>query len=66
MKIVLGAGKTKYDGWTSTQETELDLLNRADFERMFNKEKPLSKYEDYDTSPGNEAFERINGKFVDC
>lgn len=39
MKIVIGAGKTRFDGWTSTQETELNLLCRADFERMFAKEK---------------------------
>lgn len=42
MKIVIGAGKTKYDGWISTQETELDLLNRADFENLFSKEKPTA------------------------
>ena len=27
MKIIVGAGKTKYDGWISTQEDELNLLN---------------------------------------
>ncbi|MBQ2823130.1 MAG: hypothetical protein IJF18_00950 [Oscillospiraceae bacterium] len=40
MKIIIGAGGTKYDGWVSTQETELNLLKRNDFERMFGKEKP--------------------------
>ena len=40
MKVVIGAGKTQYEGWINTQETELNLLNRADFERMFSKEKP--------------------------
>ena len=40
MRIIIGAGKTAYDGWISTQETELDLLNRADFERMFPLKKP--------------------------
>lgn len=35
MKIILGAGKTKIEGWTSTQESELNLLNRADFESRF-------------------------------
>ena len=40
MKVVLGAGNTSYDGWISTQETELNLLKPADFERMFSKEKP--------------------------
>ena len=42
MKVVLGAGKTKYDGWISTQETELNLLNREDFEYMFSAEKPMA------------------------
>lgn len=40
MKIVIGAGKTVFDGWISTQESELDLLNRTDFEHMFVSEKP--------------------------
>jgi predicted SAM-dependent methyltransferase len=35
MKIILGAGKTSYEGWISTQESELNLLDRNDFERMF-------------------------------
>lgn len=42
MKVVIGAGKTAFDGWISTQEDELDLLNRADFERLFGKEKPAA------------------------
>ena len=42
MKIVIGAGKTSYDGWISTQEAELNLLNRMDFERMFSAEKPTA------------------------
>ena len=40
MKIIIGAGKTSFDGWVSTQESELNLLNRADFERLFANEKP--------------------------
>lgn len=39
MRIVIGAGKTHFDGWISTQENELNLLNRADFERLFAHEK---------------------------
>lgn len=39
MKIVIGAGKTSFPGWISTQENELNLLNRADFERILNGEK---------------------------
>ena len=40
MRVIIGAGRTAYDGWISTQESELNLLNRADFEKMFGVEKP--------------------------
>ena len=36
MKIIIGAGNTTIDGWISTQETELNVLNRSDFEHIFN------------------------------
>ena len=42
MKVIIGAGKTTYDNWVSTQETELDLLKRNDFQRMFAEEKPTA------------------------
>ncbi|MBP3556013.1 MAG: hypothetical protein J6K63_10295 [Clostridia bacterium] len=42
MKIIIGAGKTVYHGWISTQENELNLLSRADFECLFSKEKPTA------------------------
>ena len=42
MKIIIGAGKTVQDGYISTQESELNLLCRDDFERMFVKEKPIA------------------------
>lgn len=42
MKIIIGAGKTEFDGWISTQETQLNLLCREDFERMFSSEKPTA------------------------
>lgn len=34
MKIIVGAGKTKYDGWVSTQENELDLLSIDQWEKL--------------------------------
>jgi len=34
MKIIIGAGKTSIDGWMSTQENELNVLLRSDFERI--------------------------------
>lgn len=42
MKIIIGAGDTTYDGWISTQENELNLCNRKDFERLFLAEKPTA------------------------
>lgn len=39
MKVIIGAGRTVQDGWVSTQESELDLLNRADFVRLLGTEK---------------------------
>lgn len=42
MKIIIGAGATSYDGWINTQESELNLLDRRDFERMFSRKKPTA------------------------
>lgn len=42
MKVIIGAGNTAFDGWVSTQEEELNLLCRADFERLFSEEKPTA------------------------
>ena len=39
MKIIIGAGKTAFPGWISTQEDELNLLKRKDFEKILNGEK---------------------------
>lgn len=35
MRIIIGAGKTEYDGWESTQENELILLNIDDWKNQF-------------------------------
>lgn len=35
LKVILGAGKTKFEDWVSTQEEELNLLDRQDFEKQF-------------------------------
>lgn len=39
MKVIIGAGNTSFHGWISTQENELNLLSRADFENMFAENK---------------------------
>jgi predicted SAM-dependent methyltransferase len=35
MKVIIGAGKTKIDGWISTQENELDLLDEEKWKIRF-------------------------------
>ncbi|MDD4297560.1 MAG: hypothetical protein PHC69_11510 [Ruminiclostridium sp.] len=35
MRVIIGAGNTKYDGWVSTQESELNLLCIEDWNRLF-------------------------------
>jgi len=35
LKVILGAGNTRIDGWIATQESELNLLFRNDWEKMF-------------------------------
>lgn len=35
LKVILGAGKTEFEGWISTQEENLNLLDRKDFEKQF-------------------------------
>ncbi len=39
MKIIIGAGKTAQDGFLSTQESELSLLNRENFSRILGENK---------------------------
>lgn len=38
LRVILGAGTTTQDGWISTQEAELNLLDPADFHRLFGQE----------------------------
>jgi len=38
MKIIIGAGRTAFDGWISTQQEQLDLLNPASFARFLDGE----------------------------
>lgn len=35
MKIIIGAGNTYFDGWISTQEEALNLLDYEDFNKLF-------------------------------
>lgn len=39
MKVILGAGKTVIEGWISTQEKDLNLLDWKDFEKLFKGNK---------------------------
>ena len=38
MKVILGAGNTNLDGWMSSQQDDLNLLKKEDFERKFEPE----------------------------
>lgn len=35
MKIIIGAGQTKCEGWLETQENELNMLSISDWQRLF-------------------------------
>ncbi|MFC4456321.1 hypothetical protein [Deinococcus sonorensis] len=35
MRVIIGAGEQRWDGWTATQRDELDLTDPASFERYF-------------------------------
>lgn len=35
MRVILGAGQTRYERWMATQESELNLLPDDDWKRLF-------------------------------
>jgi predicted SAM-dependent methyltransferase len=35
MKVIIGSGNTKIEGWVSTQEDELNVLSKKDLSKMF-------------------------------
>jgi predicted SAM-dependent methyltransferase len=35
MKVIIGAGQTNYDGWISTQEIELNVMDESSFNNLF-------------------------------
>lgn len=39
VKIIVGAGPTKYNGWFSTDIVTLDVTNDSDFEKYFSRKK---------------------------
>lgn len=39
IKIIVGAGPTKYNGWFSTDIVTLDVTNDSDFEKYFSRKK---------------------------
>lgn len=40
-KIIIGAGNTSFEGWLSTQENELNLLDEVSFYKLFNEENSV-------------------------
>ncbi|MDU6265395.1 MAG: hypothetical protein E6600_12930 [Anaerocolumna aminovalerica] len=43
-KIIIGAGMTYYDGWTVTQEHELNLLKIEDYYKLFEREESVDAF----------------------
>lgn len=38
MKLIIGAGRTRYDGWVATQEDELNVLEYRDWKKLCDEE----------------------------
>ena len=51
-KIIIGAGKTFFDGWISTQEDELNVLNREHFSKKY-------KYQSIDAILAEHVWEHM-------
>lgn len=53
MRIIVGAGKTKYNGWVSTQENELNLLSIDQWEN-------ISKNDDIEAILAEHVWEHLS------
>lgn len=38
MRVILGAGNTRYEGWMETQESSLNVLSMSDWDNLFQAE----------------------------
>jgi predicted SAM-dependent methyltransferase len=43
-KVVIGAGHSNYDDWISTQEKDLNLLDRSDFYKLFRSSESVDVF----------------------
>ena len=43
-KVIIGVGKTSYEGWIVTQEGELNLLDINDYYKLFEKEESVDAF----------------------
>jgi Uncharacterized protein conserved in bacteria len=43
-RIIIGAGNTSYEGWITTQENELNLLNINDYYKLFEQEESVDAF----------------------
>lgn len=43
-RVIIGAGKTSYEGWISTQENELNLLHIEDYYKLFKQEESVDAF----------------------
>lgn len=60
MKVIIGAGNQKWDGWVPTQQHELDLLDEKSWARFFKNQMPDALlcehvYEHLDLEEGKRA-----------
>jgi len=53
-RVIIGAGNTSYEGWITTQENELNLLNINDYYKLFEKEESV------DAFLAEHVFEHLN------
>jgi predicted SAM-dependent methyltransferase len=44
IKVVIGAGQSNYDDWISTQEKDLNLLDRSDFYKLFGSSESVDVF----------------------
>ena len=64
MRIIIGAGRTAFPGWISTQEDELNLLKKEDFELVTTYEN--SRFCKPNPAYYLEIFDKLGLKAEEC
>lgn len=66
MKVVLGTGVTRFEGWISTNKDELNLLKRSDFEKIFCNQKASAMLAEHVWEQATWAIFEANGELPDA